>query len=136
MILPALKKGKVVLCDRFSDATLAYQGKARGLGFSLVQELNKIATGGLKPDLTILLDLDPRLGLKRARQRTLSRGGDRLENEGLQFQKKVRKGYLDVARENPRRVFKVAVQKNKGATQNLIQEIVFKKLRMKKGKKS
>lgn len=94
-ILPALRKGYVVICDRFSDATLAYQGYGRGLDRPLIQALNKIASQGRGPDLTFLLDLPAREGLRRARRKGKP---DRLEGAGLRFHKKVRWGYLAIAR--------------------------------------
>jgi dTMP kinase len=97
VILPALERGGVVLCDRFTDSTLAYQGYARGLPWKQVQALNKIATMGRTPDLTVLLDIDPAFGLRRAREQT------RFEAEGVEFQSKVRKGFLKSRAENPRR---------------------------------
>jgi dTMP kinase len=100
VIRPALKEGKVVICDRFADSSIVYQGAARGLPASLVSQLNKIATGGLEPRLTFLLDLDPRIGLARVGARGIL---DRMEKEALGFHKKVRAGYLKLAKANPRR---------------------------------
>ncbi len=87
-ILPALTRGDVVLCDRFTDSTLAYQGHARGLTFKSVHAVNRVATGGLKPDLTVLVDIDPALGLKHAQDK------NRFEAEGVAFHRKVRQGFL------------------------------------------
>lgn len=122
IVRPSLKLNKVVLCDRFTDATVAYQGAARGLSSSLIQTLNKIATGGVKPDLTLLLDLSPWLGLKNRRL------PDRLEKEGVQFQERVRKGYLQAARKEPRRIKIVPVQEKVMDTQKMIRAIVSKRL--------
>src|SRR5207248_211408 len=83
-LAPALRRGDVVLCDRFTDSSLAYQGMARGLPWKRVEELNRIATRGLRPALTVLVDVDPRVGLARASEKT------RFEAEGLDFQRKVR----------------------------------------------
>ena len=99
VILPALDNGNVVLCDRFADASVAYQGVGRGLGFEAVRELNRRATGGCMPDLTIFLDLDPRTG--RARQ---SGEADRMEREEFGFHDRVRAGYQQVAEAEPARV--------------------------------
>ena len=96
IIRPALKAGKIVLCDRFTDATIAYQGFARGLSLKLIDNLNTIATGGLKPDLTFLFDLSPKIGLNRATKRNPTK--DRIESEKIAFHEKVRKGYLTLAR--------------------------------------
>jgi dTMP kinase len=98
-IRPALAEGKIVLCDRFADASVAYQGVARGLGFEAVRELNRRATGGCMPDLTLFLDLDPRVG--RSRQ---SGEADRMEREELDFHDRVRDGYRQVAGADPGRV--------------------------------
>lgn len=104
VILPSLQKGKIVLCDRFTDATLAYQGYGRGLSMKIIEVMNRTATGGLKPDLTFLFDLPVEAGLQRAGKRT--RGLDRLEKESKSFHQKVRNGYLTLARKEKRR-FKV-----------------------------
>jgi dTMP kinase len=96
-IRPALAAGKIVLCDRFTDSSLAYQGHARGLPWKEVHKLNRIATQGLKPDLTVLLDIDPAVGLSRASEK------NRFEDEGLAFQKKVRQGFLKARNEEKSR---------------------------------
>ncbi len=124
VIQPALKKKRVVICDRFTDATLAYQGFARGLSLTDIAALNEVASEGLKPDLTLLLDLSPKEGLAKARARTTSGSGDRLENEGLAFQRRVRHGYLSVAKRDKKRIRVVPVQSTIEATQGLIRDIV------------
>jgi dTMP kinase len=96
-IRPALEKGKIVLCDRFTDSTLAYQAHARGLPWKQVHALNRTATQGLTPQLTVLLDIDPAEGLRRAQVKT------RFEAEGVVFQKRVRQGFLKASRESPKR---------------------------------
>jgi dTMP kinase len=96
-LLPALERGAVVLCDRFTDSTLAYQAHARGLPWNTIKSLNRIATRGLTPAVTFHLDLDPALGLSRAREIT------RFEAEGVAFQAKVRAGFLKSRRESPNR---------------------------------
>jgi len=101
LIKPALKNGVIVLCDRFSDSTIAYQGAARKIASSTLIDIDKIATGGLKPDLTIVLDIDPKEGLKRANKRGKL---DRFEQEEISFHERVRKGYLDLAKKEPARV--------------------------------
>lgn len=105
VIRPALTRGKVVLCDRYTDATLAYQGFGRGLDLDLIARLNDLAAGGLSPDLTLLLDFPPEQGLERARARNhQSAGGDegRFEQEALEFHRRIREGYLQLARDNER----------------------------------
>lgn len=106
VVKPALKQGKTVVCDRFLDATTAYQGYARGQDMDLIRLLNAATTGGLLPDITFLLDCPVEVGLQRAWQRNanqLSKGQDRFEREKLQFHKAVREGYLLLAREYAQR---------------------------------
>ncbi len=99
VIMPALKEGKLVLCDRYTDSTMAYQGYARGIDFAIIEDLNKVATGGLRPDLTILFDLESSEGLSR-----LHPGGhDRLEREAIEFHHKVRDGYHQLVKKEPTR---------------------------------
>lgn len=98
-IAPALAEGRLVLCDRYMDSSVAYQGAARGLGVATVEELNAFATHGVVPDLTLVLDIDPERGLARAK----ARGHDRIEAAGLAFHRKVRKAFLDLAAREPRR---------------------------------
>ncbi len=98
VILPALREGKLVISDRYYMSSLAYQGFGRGLPLKLVSRLNKFATGGLKPHLTLLIDLEPEEALRRAR------GGDRFHAEDLEFFKRVREGYLILARKAGKRV--------------------------------
>lgn len=105
IIRPALAAGRIVLCDRFSDATLAYQGYGRGLDRELILELNRVATGGLAPDVTVLLDFPAEDGLARARRRNAGSGGPdegRFEAESLAFHHRVRQGYLALAATDPR----------------------------------
>lgn len=97
LIRPAIERGAVVLCDRFADSSIAYQGAARGIEADVVTQLNRFATGGLVPDLTILLDLSAEVGLAR------QKGVDRISAEGLAFHEAVRQGYLAIAREEPGR---------------------------------
>ncbi|MGZ3731821.1 MAG: dTMP kinase [Bdellovibrionota bacterium] len=100
-ILPALEKGHFVICDRFADSSVVYQGVARGLKSPLVTALNKIATGGLSPNRTLVLDLDPRIGLARVGSRGIL---DRIEKEALSFHEAVRRGFRRLAKSEPRRV--------------------------------
>ncbi len=100
-ILPALRAGQWVLCDRFADATLAYQGSGRGLDAAFIGTLNAFSAGSLVPDLTLLFDLPVEVGLVRARQRAAGRGPetaeDRFEQEDSEFHRRVRAGYLALA---------------------------------------
>jgi len=100
VIRPALAAGRVVLCDRYADSTLVYQGAGRGLDRAMLRRLNEAATGGLNPDLTLLFDLDHAAGLAR-RQRAGE--SNRLDQEPVEFHARVRAAYLELAREEPAR---------------------------------
>jgi len=108
LILPALEKGQVILCDRFSDATIAYQAYGRGLPLEAVREVCRLASRGLSPRLTLLFDLPVERGLERAFRRIAVREErsreDRFEREHLDFHRRIREGYLDIARQEPGRV--------------------------------
>jgi dTMP kinase len=97
VIQPALKSGITVICDRFYHSTVAYQGHGRGLSMDLIEAVNNIATGGLKPDLTVFLDLTTEHGLSRKKP------GDRFEREAPDFHNRVRRGYLMIVKEDPER---------------------------------
>ena len=110
-IRPALEAGKVVICDRYVHSTLAYQGYARGLEVDKLWELCQFATGGLMPDIVLLLDLPPKLGLERARKRTLLEGErvnqswNRFEQEELEFHAALREGFLSMQRLSPEVIY-------------------------------
>lgn len=107
VIEPLLKKGIVVLCDRFSDASLAYQGYGRRIDLGLVERLNQISSRDIRPDMTFLLDCPSQVGLKRAFQRNRAmkkEKEERFERERIQFHHRVRRGYLSIARKEPHRV--------------------------------
>ena len=104
ILRPSLNEGQVVLCDRFFDSTFAYQGGGRSLNPSDLQTLNQIATGGLVPDFTFLLDVDPQEGFQRKREQSILKPVDRLEAESLSFYRRVREAYITVAQENPQRI--------------------------------
>lgn len=120
VIKPALEKKKIVICDRFSDATLAYQGYGGGIPAETIKALDKVATGGLKPDLTLVLDIDTVTGLGRARRK----GYDRMEKKALSYHKRVRAGYLKIAAKEPVRVKVVRLEDDIGDTQNNIRSRV------------
>ena len=105
LIRPALEKNKIVICDRFTDATVAYQGYRGGIDLALIHHLNRVATGGLTPDLTFILDLSPEIGLQRRQSSETYR--DRLEREPLERHRKVREGYLSAAKAAPDRVKRI-----------------------------
>ena len=109
-IVPAIKNNKIIICDRFVDSSLAYQGHARGLGIDNVYEINKFAIDTLMPDLTLLFDLDPKLGLERISANKL-REVNRLDLEQLDFHTLVREGFLIIQDREPNRVKKVDASK-------------------------
>lgn len=99
IIKPAVKEGAIVLCDRHTDSTLAYQGYGRGLDLNRINSLNEIATGGLKPDLTVVFDIDVETSMQR-----VGKEKDRMESAGMEFFNRVRNGYLEIAKQEPDRV--------------------------------
>ncbi|WHZ20953.1 MAG: Thymidylate kinase [Nitrospira sp.] len=101
VIEPALAQGAIVICDRFSDSTLAYQGYARGLDLTTLRTLNRLATRTITPDLTLLFDLPVSTGLARRRR---AAGTNRLDRESIRFHRKVRAGFLDLAKREPARI--------------------------------
>ena len=110
-VLPALSEGSIVLCDRFVDSSLAYQGAGRRIGVSEIARLNEFATEGTTPDFTLYLDIDSDTGLHRIKE---NRRGqiDRLDSEGLEFHQRVRHAYLKIAEENPERIYKIDARKS------------------------
>ena len=118
VIRPALKSGTVVICDRFYHSTIAYQGYGRGLPLDLIEAANNIATQGLEPDLTILLDIDVAQGLARKKMR------DRFEREELAFHQRVRQGYLEMAKKDPQRWLVIDGSLPKKEIERLIEERV------------
>jgi len=119
IIKPALEAKKIVICDRFLDSTIAYQGFGLGIDIKLIKTLGSFATQGIKPDLTILLDLPVKSGLKHRENCR-----DRIEQRSVNYHEKVRKGYLLLAKEEPQRIKVVKVLEDKFKTQNKIREIV------------
>ncbi len=133
VIRPALKAGRIVLCDRFSDATLAYQGYGRGLDREMIRALDRMVTGEMRPDLTLLLDIDTTTGLARAHGRNSSSGLEgeaRFENEELAFHTRVRQGYRALAAEEPDRIRVVDASRPPDQVQRTIREIVNDMLSM------
>jgi dTMP kinase len=129
VIKPFLKKGRVVLCDRFSDATIAYQGYGRKIDLRWIERLNHFSSRGIKPDVTFLLDCPSDVGLKRAlkRNRTLKQEKEeRFEKEKIQFHQRVRKGYLALAKKEPRRVKVIDTRQGEDNVFNKIRKTVDK----------
>lgn len=119
---PQLAQGKYVLCDRYIDSTIAYQGYGRGLDMSLIYQLNAIATGGLTSDITIWLDVDVEIGLARKRGENV--GLDRIEQETIAFHRLVQKGYADLAVSSPSRIIRVDGSLSKETVHKNIQDIL------------
>ncbi|MEH1797825.1 MAG: dTMP kinase [Nostoc sp.] len=119
---PNLAAEKYILCDRYTDSTIAYQGYGRGLNMSLINQLNNIATGGLESDLTIWLDVDVEVGL--ARKRGDGVGLDRIEQEAIAFHRRVQKGYAELAASYPSRIVRVDGSLSKEAVKEVIQGIL------------
>ena len=119
-ILPALQQGKIVVCDRFTDATLAYQGYAGGMDIKVINNIARIFTKGLKPDITFLLDIDAKAGLLRA-----GRSKDRMERKSILYHNKVRNGYLSIAKKEPGRVKVIYATGDIKETQERIRKIVL-----------
>ncbi len=118
VISPALASGRVIILDRFQDSTWVYQGWAGGVPIRWVERLGLLATGGVQPCLTILLDLPPRQGLKRVRH------PNRMEAKPLSFHRKVRQGYLALARRHPRRIRVIRADQSPGKVEKQIREVV------------
>ena len=139
VIQPALEHGQIVLCDRFTDSTEAYQGSGRKLGSEAVRELHRVLCGELQPDLTILLDSDPAMSVGRARRRNrrAAHGAskhhadeNRFEQQTRGFFDRVRQGYLAIAAREPQRVVTVDASGTPGLTHQRILEVVGRKLKL------
>lgn len=121
VIKPHLDRGNIVLCDRFTDSTIAYQGYGRGFDRTEIDRVNQLATGGLQSDLTLWLDIDVSLGL----QRVATRGNpDRMERAALDFHQRVRQGYQDLANIDPDRIVRIDADRLEAAIQLEIQAIL------------
>ncbi len=118
VIRPALNDGRIIICDRYTDATIAYQGYARGLDIAVIAQMNQWATGGLMPQCTIVLDCPVEEGMARAK------GEDRFEREDHRFHQQVREGYLRIAQEEPQRVKVVSGVGEQTAIQEKIRGII------------
>lgn len=125
LIKPHLSRGAIVLCDRFTDSTIAYQGYGRGLDVELIQQLNHIATGGLKSDLILWLDIDVEIGLARAKNRGKP---DRMEQADIEFHRRVKQGYQELAKGNPL-IVRIDANLTMEKVQQQIQEIMKRKLK-------
>ena len=126
-VIPALESGYIVLCDRFIDSSLAYQGYARGLGIDEVMSINKFAIGEYMPDLSIIFDLDPKIGLERI-SRNNEREVNRLDLEKLDFHERVREGYNIIYNSDTNRRIKINAEKSKEDVFKEIQNVILNKL--------
>ncbi|MFC1666848.1 dTMP kinase [Candidatus Omnitrophota bacterium] len=122
-LIPALKKGNIVICDRFLDATLVYQGYAGGIDVKLIRDMGRLVTAGVSPKITFLLDIDAKKGLSRT-----GKTKDRIERKSLLYHKKVRRGYLTIARKEPRRMKVVSAVGKIDDTQKAIRRLVLKSM--------
>ena len=116
VLKPALEKGKIVICDRFLDSTVAYQGWGNGVDVSAIESIGNFSVAGLKPDLTLLFDIDTEKGLSRTNAKK-----DRIELRSLDYHRRVRQGYLDLAKRNPKRMKVISVDSSK--------EIIFERVK-------
>ncbi|MFH1092855.1 MAG: dTMP kinase [Candidatus Omnitrophota bacterium] len=124
----ALAKKDVVILDRYADATIAYQGYGSGVDIKLISELNKLAMGAAIPDVTILFDLDPKIGLVRSGR------NDRFEKRKMDFHKRVRDGYLRLAKENPKRIKIISAKEDAACIQDKVREILLNAFKSKKNR--
>jgi len=135
VILPLLKEGGVVISDRFMDASIAYQGYGRKVDLKWVERLNRLASYGIKPDITFLLDCPSDMGLKRALQRNQRRKNkkeDRFEREQIEFHRRVRRGYLALAKKEPQRVKIIDTRQGEEKVFEKIRTIVDQRIGLKK----
>lgn len=121
VIRPQLERGNIVLCDRFIDSTIAYQGYGRGFDRQEIERVNQLATGGLQSDLTLWLDLDISIGLQRV---ALRGKPDRMERAAVDFHQRVRQGYQDLAKIDPDRIVRIDADRSQAAVQLEIQAIL------------
>lgn len=124
IILPGISQGKIIICDRFTDSTIAYQSYGRELDINIVKKVNEIASHGLVPDLTFLLDVPPEIGLSRKKAGV----NDRFEQEALEFHRKVRNGFLSLAAAEPNRWIVIDSTQPKEAIAEMIWKDVSRRL--------
>jgi len=122
LLQPQLDAGAVILCDRYTDSTIAYQGYGRGIDLALIEQINHIATGGLESDLTLWLDVDVTIGLQRARERGVA---DRMEQAELAFHQRVQQGFAQLASQHPQRIVRIDANQSPDAVQLDIQTVLL-----------
>ncbi len=128
IIRPALKDNKIVISDRFSDSTYVYQGIISGVAQANIKILNKIVCGSIQPDLTIIFDLSSQAGLARAKSREI--GENRFEAKGLAFHERVRSGFIELAKENPKRCILINADRSPGQIADEVLVVVMSRLRL------
>jgi len=134
IIKPALAEDKIVICDRFTDSTTAYQGYGHGIDHHTIEQLSSITLGHFAPDVTIILDIDPKIGLERsdrrlaAEQFQVKQREDRYEQLDLEFHKRLRKGFLNIAKDEPDRCHVIDASKDIDAVSGQIADIIREKL--------
>lgn len=119
VVAPALKQGKIILCDRFLDSTIAYQGYGNGVDVRFIKEIGKLATRGIKPDLTFVFDIVTKKGLSR-----IHRQKDRIERRALSYHNRVRRGYLALAKQEPQRIKVIQVNKSREEIHRVVKQHV------------
>ncbi len=127
VLKPQLAYGAIILCDRYTDSTVAYQAYGRGLNLNLINQLNQLATDNLESDLTLWLDIEVEIGLERARQRGTV---DRMEQADLAFHRRVQQGYRELAAAYPQRIVRVDASRSQDEVEAQIQEILLEKLQV------
>ena len=125
VLKPKLARGAIILCDRYTDSTIAYQGYGRGLNLALIHQLNDLATSGLLSDLTLWLDVNVEISLERKRERQVA---DRIEQEAIAFHRRVQQGYNQLALDHPNRIVRVDASLSEAAVQEQIQAILRQRL--------
>ena len=128
VIKPALKKGKIVLCDRFLDSTVAYQGYGSGVDIAAIKKIGRFATQGIQPDITFFFDIDAKKGLSR-----INRKKDRIELRAIHYHNKVRKGYATIARKEPGRVKLIDANKSKEKIFEVVRKHIDRLLTIRQG---
>lgn len=126
MLKPELAQGTLILCDRYTDSTLAYQGYGRGISLDLIDQLNQMSTAGLQSDLTLWLDVDAEIGLARTHRRGLA---DRMEQNALDFHQRVQHGFRVIAKTNPHRVVQIDANRSEEEVFRTVQEVLRQYLR-------
>jgi dTMP kinase len=125
LLLPALEANEIVLSDRYADATVAYQGAGRGFEPKLIEDIVQLATGGLRPDLTLLFDLSVAESAVRTRRRVASKNSDRLDSEDIGFHTRVRNAYVELAKAEPERFRVIDARGSTQETQQKVMDIVI-----------